>query len=92
MDLFLNLIIMGRVTAPFPIPHPHNFSKVIFVCKIGKITVHVNPYPECAKKYIEVNEALERIRVRIGIQSAVDVSWLVPVFLWLATGFYGKRI
>jgi len=40
----------------FLIPHPHNYLKVIFICKIQKFTMHVNAYTEYMKKYVKVNE------------------------------------
>jgi len=40
---------------------PANFSKVNFNYKTQKITIHVNAYPKCTKKYIEVNEWALRV-------------------------------
>ena len=48
---------------------PANFSKVNFNYKTQKITIHVNAYPKCTKKYIEVNEWALRVAGTSGSQT-----------------------
>ena len=67
---------------PLPRPHLHNFSKVIFTCKIQKFTMH-QCAPRMHENYTKVNK---QVMKNTGTYWNISHCWFqtVPVFLRLA--------
>jgi len=84
VGLFLNFIILERGTAPPPQTLPHNFSKIVFICKIKIITVHVNAYPECTKNALKWTREVKEYGYVLEYKALlISTGRGLPVFLRL---------
>jgi len=69
---------------PPPQTLPHNFSKIVFICKIKIITVHVNAYPECTKNALKWTREVKEYGYVLEYKALlISIGRGLPVFLRL---------